>query len=485
MPDGPELPIDEERLVTLIQTAVTAAVRDLSFVMPPLTEKVIYRPTPTGWTSVTLRCPFYRAAEVWDAIDVVWSSMEGTSLVDYLWTRGALKKTLSRDGDIAPDKRDWGRFVWGDLVHSPLLHLLELNLVRELTEAGNCTAWRIDGGELETACREVARQVCQSGRHVVAVCPLMGLHFAAGMTDVELEPGVCIRNVTEEQKRLFLSRFDAEFVDYDFSAWSSRATLEVDRVFPRVDDDTPSTFCAVAVDRLKWAAMLTFNGDAPLLEGPVIIRGPAGWRGRTLRRADVFPGGSVPYHEITPESSKLIGSLVSQLKRAQEIAPELGQAVWHFGRACNATLARDVVLESAIGIEMLLTSGGGETTYKVSVHGLALLAETEGAAVADELASIYSVRSRAAHGSGDIEQKAKRVAPRARNILAKTIGAVVTGVDSGTLDVTSTRGDVGAAVKAFVLRKVAGPPSIDPAPRLIRGSPDPASKAIRRGTNSD
>src|SRR5262249_37484574 len=137
-------------------------------------------------------------------------------------------------------------------------------------------------------------------------------------------------------------------------------------------------------------------------------------------------------------------------------APELGQAIWHFGRACNAQLNRDIILESAIGLELLLVPDHGESTYKLSLHGLALLGDPVGKSVDQELVEIYNFRSRAPHGSANIERKSKDIAPRARQLLAKAIWAIVERINDGSLDVSSSKGDVGKAVKAFVFDKIGG-----------------------------
>jgi hypothetical protein len=455
MPSGPELPLEERILVGLIRNALLAAVRDLRGVTPAASTRTVCRPIPNGWGGVTLPCPNYLSRQVWDAISTVWNSAESVQLTDYLWARGALKKYLSKDGEGVPDKTSWARFAWGELVHTPLLELLNVALVTELTETGAFTPWRIHEDDVLLAARDIARRLCKSGRHVLAMCPIIGLHFEDDCDRFESEPGISICEMTEDRQRLLLSRFEAEFVEEDMSSWAAKGLFEANCVSPWIENDDPGEFIASALDRLKWSTMLTFGAILPIEEGPVILRGPAGWRGRTLRRSDIVVGTrSLPHFQLTNETSKQITSRIDALRKAQKSTAELDQAVWHFGRACNASLARDILMDSTIGLELLLVPDPGETTYKLSLHGLALLGGAEGDAVADELIEIYGLRSRAAHGSASSKSKFRHMAPRARQLLANAIWAIAVRINDGSLDVSITKGDIGKAVKAFVFRRL-------------------------------
>ncbi len=455
LPDGPELPLQEDTLANLVQRALVAAARDLQHVVPAMTIRTVYRPIPNGWGGCALPCPSYRSREVWDGIAEVWNSRECAALTEYVWANGALKKQITIDGDAVPDKPGWARFIWGELVHGPLLELLENVLIVDLTMTGGFTLWRLDENAVLLASREVARRVCRTGRHVLVTCPIIGLHMEGDLDRFDLEPGITLRRLTEDRKRLLLSQFGEEFVNEDLSSWGSHALFEMNTVMPWVEDDEIGSFAARALDRLKWATMIVFQASSPLEEGPVILRGAAGWRGRTLRRGVVLSSGRTSaYFPVTPDVLGRLKSLSEAFTKAEASTPELTQALWHLGRACNAALARDVLLDATIGLELLLVPDPGESTYKLSVHGLAILGSSVGNAVTGELVNIYRLRSEAAHGSPSIEEKFRKLAPRARQLLAKAIGAVVERINNGSLDVSSTRGDVGKAVKAFVLKTI-------------------------------
>ncbi|HEX3694518.1 MAG TPA: hypothetical protein VH374_03925 [Polyangia bacterium] len=472
IPEGRELPLDEVRVAELVAKALYAAERDLRSVTPPHISRAIYRPTTNGWAATELPFPHYRARIVWDAIDKVWNAAETEELTGYLWERGALKKKISTEGQVAPGKDSWARFVWGELIHGPLLHLLREAAIRELNDTGGFTPWELGHEEVRLAAEEIARRLCKSGRRVVALCPVVGLALGDDCDRFESEVGVVIYRMTEDRKRLLLSRFESEFVDEDMLSWAADALVEITQTFSAEDDDDVARSIASALDRIKWSTLVTAEGTVPVEEGPVIIRGPAGWRGRTLRRGDPVVGNrSWPHHRITEDTWRAIAAAIEELKKAESATVELEQAVWHFGRSCTATIGRDIVLESAIGLEHLLVPDSGEATYKLSVHGLALLGASEGFSVADELVDIYRMRSQAAHGSGSSEHKFKETAPRARMLLAKAIWAIVRGINGGSVRVTDAKGDIGKAVKAHFLRMIARAvqPGVEPDGPPARG----------------
>src|SRR6185312_14951232 len=115
-----------------------------------------------------------------------------------------------------------------------------------------------------------------------------------------------------------------------------------------------------------------------------------------------------------------------------------------------APLARDIVLDSVIGLEMVLVPGPGESRYRFSLHGATLLRGKEtGEHLFDTFQSLYTQRSGAAHGSSDADYE--RVAVDARRYLANAIRAVLALVDMGALSVR--KNNIGKAIEAYVLER--------------------------------
>src|SRR5206468_76821 len=127
---------------------------------------LVFRPAEQGWNSAYLPAPFYRKTEVWDEIAKIWKSSETDALTGYIWSRGALRKTLTRDGDEDPTREAWERFVWGDLVHRPMLDLLPMAAAEDLVRTGEYRPWRIDEQVIENAAADLTDEVCGQGRTI-------------------------------------------------------------------------------------------------------------------------------------------------------------------------------------------------------------------------------------------------------------------------------------------------------------------------------
>lgn len=455
LPDTPEKPLDEEVLGSLIQKTIETALRDLSQHTPGCSLQTIYRANAdgNGWGGYSMSCPFYQSNEVWDAIDKVWDSPESQALADYLWKHGQMKITMGRDGDGIPERKAWERHVWGDLIHTPLLLLLEDSLIKDMVQFGVHQPWNLDKEEIPHATKDVARKASGHGVRMKAICPIVGLDFDAGIDHLQLESGVSLYKMTKQRQLRLLSKHGREFLPMENSSWLSGALIEIDGIFPIGDANLAATSASVALDKTHWALMVACKKRSAVEEGPVLITSISSFRGRrTLRRGSISNGtGYWPSGKITEENKDEVIRLFSVMNAAQQLAgDELERALWHLGRACNILLDRDVLLESVIGLEHLLVPDPGESTYKMILHGNALLAPSMGDAIGKEISQLYRLRSSAAHGGKSDERKLKENAPRAREILASAIWAVVERVNDGRLDVAREKGNIGKAVKTFV-----------------------------------
>ena len=103
---------------------------------------------------------------------------------------------------------------------------------------------------------------------------------------------------------------------------------------------------------------------------------------------------------------------------------------------------------------MLLVSGAGESTYRFSLHGAALLGDGVEGKNVQELKKIYRARSGMAHGSMAADVSSMQTAVTARRFLAEVIWAVVQRINDGSLEVGKTDGNIGKAVELLVQRLV-------------------------------
>lgn len=455
-PGMPLLPLDQARLQELISNALNAAIRELKGIDVQGRRLEIFRPTNNGFTTYDLPAPDYRSKAVWDHIPLVCAVRESRELTDYLWSHGACEKTLTRDDAAVPPREAWERFVWGDLLHMPLEEILVRSAAESLVNDGAFTPWRVDEELVHEVSADIADTLCTGGRLIYAWCPLMWFQLEAAAADLELEPGVRIYRRQPARQCLFLTRYGREYIHDDYSHLMGDAMLEIKR---RIGDASPNevaTSIADTLDRVKWALMIAVKSTEPIEEAPVVMRGPTGWRVRTLRRGQGFIGDS---NERGKQYTKAIGeesaSLLRLLERVQQKTGEIRSALWLFGRSCTASLARDVLLDAAVGLEMLLVPSAGDTGYRFTVHGLAIIEDEEPKTLEADLKKIYNLRSKAAHGTPrESEKDFVSMAPRARVLLAKAIRASARLIDSGELNIDPTKGDIGKAVEQLVKHRV-------------------------------
>jgi hypothetical protein len=299
---------------------------------------------------------------------------------------------------------------------------------------------------------------------VVVYCPIAGITLGDDLRTFEAEDGVKVSKPTRDEQLIFLSQYHHEFLEDEDSSWLSRVIVEIEhdfsppssiRMISPAEEHAITASVASTLDRLKWALMLSGESTDVVEEGPVIIRGPAGFRARTLRRSDLPPSirSYKPLH-VNEEISQRTIAYIKAFKEAERRSRELALAMWCFGRTCTTYLSRDILLDAVFGLEMLLVPDPGESTYKFSLHGAALLGDTGDGAIAKELREMYGGRSRLAHGSTATDNSTWKMAQKARRLLADAIWAVVRRINNGSLNVTETNGDIGKAVGNLVRRMV-------------------------------
>jgi hypothetical protein len=274
---------------------------------------------------------------------------------------------------------------------------------------------------------------------------------------VSLAPGIAVRGWSCDERCLFLTRYGHEYVGNDPATWASSGLLEIDLdSLPSADDQAETTVRAVtdALDLIKWALMTAADSTTAFMEAGVVLRSPSGWKGPTIRRQDSIVWNR-PRHgfNIKPEYATRASELILRARKLMQWTSELAGILWFLGRAHNSATARDSLLEAAIGLESILVAHSGESTYKFRLHGSALLASAVNGDVDAELKRIYELRSRAAHGTDREEEDYRRLAPRARYLLAKAIVATIELSEAGELDLQEAKGDLGKATTSLVRKR--------------------------------
>jgi hypothetical protein len=122
---------------------------------------------------------------------------------------------------------------------------------------------------------------------------------------------------------------------------------------------------------------------------------------------------------------RVAATLLRNLAVAVKHFPDIEETIWILDRATLEVLPRDVLFESAVGLERILVSGAGDNSRRFRMYGTALLAEEDWNATFRSLKEIYNLRSSAAHGVGTSGGKFEAFSVRARTYLSEAIERVV------------------------------------------------------------
>ncbi len=451
LPPSEPQPVDRDLFAGLIRTCIERTIADLKDLRVPARSIFAYRADG----GVSLEAPNYRSVAVFGRLDQIWRSAEVARLLDYAWNLGVVKMNLGPGAT----REDWERAAHSSVILPSLLASLDETAIESLVDNGNTSAWAENPQILERVAREMADWYCLPKPLVTAYCPLRGIDMLA---DLPLRAdGVTFRAWSLRDRLVFRSLHDSEFMWDDLKAPTITGTIAEIRLpfdLPPSrrsqaigDADLPREEIIARLDMLKWGIATTLDTDSPPVEGTCIIMARAGWQVGRLRRDENLRSGP----PLTNAGIERCATLIRDFRTAAQrwTDGDLERALWHFGRACVAVLPRDVLLESAIGLDSLLVPGGGEARYRFCLHGVAILSPMLGAPelgeLSKELDKIYSERSRSAHGRRSVQPLPSAL--RARKFLAKAIESIIRLTLDGSLD--PRMGSVGEAVQRYVLTK--------------------------------
>lgn len=448
LPPGEEQELDRQILAELIRTAMYRTLEDLSKLSVPQELRTVLREDDSGIQGSQVLCPSYRHQVVWDRIAQTARFAESLALTDYVWNQGALKKTLT--GQV-PDKDAWARFVYGDLVHQPLLIALEDTALECLIDHRTAATWVADSEKIEKHIEDVVALHCKHRQTVTAICPLSGLDLSPG-GDFEVASDIRLQRWTPRDLCRFLSRHNHEFLWDDFKspyAAGVFAKVSFEIEFGKgIRTNDVISMVKDRLDLLKWAFFIALNRDQPVAEGTCVIKGRLDARmGRFRRDENIGPAAYLVQQSLVIQCSDLIRRFRDSGLSGADLSP----ALWHFGRACIADLSRDILLESAIGLDWLLVpGGGGNSQYKFCLHGAAVLSNpgNNGVERFRSLKEIYEKRSSAAHGHPT--NAVEGIALKSRRLLAEAIVVIADLALSRKLDLT---GGIAKRVEQYVLQK--------------------------------
>lgn len=466
-PDTEPQGLEPDKFRSYLSEAVEEYRRFLATKAPPRIDRTIYRVRDNQIEFGTDLFPYYRA--IWE----VTQAREALGLpkirafFDYIWSRGEFKKSL-RGPD--PKRESWELFMVQEVIHQPLCDILTEVSLEEAADSGEASPWKLPPAFFQKLINELIDRYCYGRTRFIARCPL-GWFEAESGNSWDLGSGLRLCLYTLREKAVYLSRYHKRLPWWDSISrlgFEGVAVLEI--VYEiRMDESDPRKTGKMAsellekqiadlVDIVKWALMTGVGATTSLVEGTItydnllggwiFTSGHAGFG--AFKREEKHSGTT---YNLTQDSLRLTRELISKALSYREKSSDIGQAFWHWGRACSANLDRDRLLESVIGLERILVAYPGESRYRFGLHGTALLTKDsdDAKSKAKELRRLYDKRSSAAHGSGGRTDRVKE-ADLAHKALGDSISSVLELFDRDFLKPEKKEGSLALQIEQWVLR---------------------------------
>jgi len=449
LPPGEERELDCSEVSKLLRKAVYRTLNGLKNLSLPKILRGVHQPKGESITYNEIQSIDYGNEKIWEDISKIWRSEETLALTEYIWDHGACKTTFTGP---SPDRKSWERKVFMDLVEHPLFIALETTQRERLMDFGKIEAWEVDPNKVEKAIQEAVDFYCRKKHLLTAICPLARLNLPAGLS-IELASDIWLRCMTTRDVCLLLSRHSHE---YHWEYFKHPATVsDVAEICFPIETGKKHDLPALIQDRLdllKWALFVALGMDKPVAEGTCVIKGGLDARLGIFRRDE-----NMTYtYRIDEQAIERCKKLIMSFREFSESRDDLLSALWHFGRACVAILSRDILLESAIGLDLLFVpSEPGDSRYRFCLHGAAILSSNpnDGKNLFNDLKKIYDNRSKAAHGHK--VRAIDELALSARKKLAQAIFKIVNLLANKMIDACL---EIGKGVQQYILKKATSYP---------------------------
>ncbi|BDZ68273.1 HEPN domain-containing protein [Methanobacterium ferruginis] len=124
------------------------------------------------------------------------------------------------------------------------------------------------------------------------------------------------------------------------------------------------------LDLIKWMFMVLSNNPYPIREGTCILETYNPHKIDVVRRDTNFC--TIPNNSnfiIKPEMRDKFRELIKDYYNTSNQFNDLKDALWFFGRACVDNLERDRLIDSVIGLEIILVQGHQQLGYQFRLHG--------------------------------------------------------------------------------------------------------------------
>jgi hypothetical protein len=452
-PPFPSLGLEEDRLRVLLGNAIKEYSDALLATKAEAQQHhtVYLRDEHNNITSKAIpNFPSYQRTK-WDkSVRKYFQSGSNTrNLLDYIWNRGGMPYSFT-----GPDQQreTWEDYVCYDLLHKPISNTLDRLAHNQAIKSGSANAPEVSAEDLKRIQEELILLLCHDQYRFIVTCPLLGITGDSG-TVWQLSNDISLRIYTEEQKIEYLSRnhhFISSLSDREsvLSIIRGNGVLEITCSISKEERRVGRNLklpreiireqLEDKIDVVKLALALAFDVDIPLKEDIIICEdifgNPPFSKFLTFRRDESTDGVFIPC-EMTSDKEAVVNNLVGDLSTIQMKCEDISKAIWFWGRSCLRSSPRDILLEATIGLENLLVSGAGDSSYRFRLHGSAILSNSSDEALINSinLKKIYEHRSKSVHGNSG-EKLERKHAHLARKYLGKAIEAIAKLYISGAIN---------------------------------------------------
>jgi hypothetical protein len=411
-----------------------------------------------SFSTYEISFPNYRCDKVFNRVEEIWYNEEFIKLSDYLWDKNSYHLIIGGKNS-KPDKKDWARFVFLHIIHGPLLTILNNSGIKSYIKNRKIINWYIDKeiiGFYSELCVNHIIEKDNKEHSFHGLCLIRNIEIKIPDIDfLEFNDTVKLKKLAIFDKCYINTLYHSELLWDDFvspmftsSYLLVKTNINTDN-YHNVDKDYVADKIKENLDILKLSLFAISLKRVPINEGTCIVINNLEHRFFRFKRQDHLNYGTF---EITNKNIDELKSKFNNLISFSKKHKEIDHAIWHFGRACIADLSRDILLESAIGLESLFVHGNGDSTYRFCLHGSSILGSTYNETDTYKLLNkIYQNRSKAAHG-----EKLKEIdelSITARNLLCLAIDKIINLCNENVLNINEFR-SIPLAIQDYVKRKV-------------------------------
>lgn len=346
------------------------------------------------------------------------------------------------DGEKPRDPDDLAFSNFYELIWLPILAAGQDEAVR--SSVGQPRGdWHISPEKLTKLADALVSYKAGRGRRVKIIVPITGLRLE-NVNRFAVEPDVLIRSWTDENRAVFEVKHGYSYAFEEHLTSSSYVELSSnDSHFSNgglyLSHEKIEDYISEKMGKIKWALVHIGGPGCCIGELPAAVEiSFSRWLMMPLRRQRTLRGHH-PILSCEQEDMEKVKILIDALNHATErFRKDLRDVLWLFDRSMTAGTPKDVILESAIGLERLLVADTGDIGHRFRTFGAALISRYDAAKTSEKLKNIYNRRSRAAHGgSVDGDKDEEEMSKVARCCLADAIAAVVQLIGAGKVETTS------------------------------------------------